>query len=315
MDRGRVGRHIAFLCSRLEDPRSIQLREGAFLAAYRKRERSHDLVEIAHGMTKIRRQDWHHMRDSLAVFLNPSMFRFAFHHDREYLLHSTVPLPKHNAQEHSFAGLVRERRSCREFGGAALVVSEVGFILSCAIGETGRQTLSSGAEYPEVAVSLRAIPSGGALHPTRVFAVILKQGNLKPGIYHFDVAGCSLEVVRFLTESDISMLFQAFPIHPQVVDLTGAAVVLFITSKFWRSRAKYGPRGYRYCLQEAGAASQNVALAATALDLSHVVIGGFYDDDVHDFLGLDGIDHAVITSVAVGTRRQSSEHAPDNVKS
>ncbi|MGH7226203.1 MAG: SagB/ThcOx family dehydrogenase, partial [Gemmataceae bacterium] len=104
-----------------------------------------------------------------------------------------------------------------------------------------------------------------------------------------------------LSPSDLEALFAAFPIHPEVVDLAPAAAIFFITTKFWRSRAKYGPRGYRYCLQEAGSACQNLSLAAASLDLAHVVLGGFYDDEVHSCLEIDGVDHAVITTVAVGT--------------
>ena len=42
-------------------------------------------------------------------------------------------------------------------------------------------------------------------------------------------------------------------------------------------------------------------MTAVALDLAHVVVGGFYDDEVHACMGIDGIDHAVITTVAVGS--------------
>jgi SagB-type dehydrogenase family enzyme len=141
---------------------------------------------------------------------------------------------------------------------------------------------------------------------------MLKPGDLAAGIYHFDVPSRSLETVKTLAEPDTRALFAAFPIHPEVVRLDRAAAVFFISSKFWRSRAKYGPRGYRYCLQEAGAASQNLSLAATTLGLPHVVLGGFYDDEVHTFLEIDGIDHAVITCVAVGTpspRPEARNHA------
>ena len=99
----------------------------------------------------------------------------------------------------------------------------------------------------------------------------------------------------------------AFPIHPDVVNLAQASGIVFITTKFWRARAKYGPRGYRYCLQEAGAASQNLSLTAVALGLAHIVLGGFYDDEVHAVLEIDGVDHAVVTAVAVGTSPPTRE--------
>jgi nitroreductase len=53
-------------------------------------------------------------------------------------------------------------------------------------------------------------------------------------------------------------------------------------------------------LQEAGSACQNLCLAAVAFDLAHVVLGGFYDDELHQRLEIDGVDHGVITTIAVG---------------
>ena len=300
MDKAR-GRHIGFLCSRLADPRSIQLREGAFLAAHRRRGTLHDITEISHDLAKIRRSQSQHILDSLSLFQDHHMFPVQFNQDREYPLCPTVLLPQPLVPNRSFADVLQARRSCRDFGESPLDLPDLSFLLSCALGETDRATASGDDEQLPVAISLRSIPSGGALHPTRIFSAVLKGGDLALGIYHFDVSGRSLEMVRSLTKPDIQTLYAAFPIHPQVIDLERAAAVFFISSKFWRSRAKYGPRGYRYCLQEAGAACQNLALAATALGLPHVVLGGFYDDDVHAFLGIDGVDHAVITSVAVGT--------------
>jgi SagB-type dehydrogenase family enzyme len=242
------------------------------------------------------------------------MAHICFDHDREYPLRPVLMLSEPGSSDSPLADLLRARRSRRHFGGEAISLPDVSFLLDCGNGETSREMIDPGGGQPPVAISLRSIPSGGALHPTRIFAVVLKNGDLTAGVYHFDVPRRLLEIVKHLAEPDIRRLFEAFPIHPQVVDLEGAAAMFFITSKFWRSRAKYGPRGYRYCLHEAGAACQNLALAATALELPHVVLGGFYDDEVHTFLGIDGVDHAVITSVAVGTPTPGPERRPSNAE-
>ena len=46
---------------------------------------------------------------------------------------------------------------------------------------------------------------------------------------------------------------------------------------FWRTRFKYGLRGYRFALLEAGHVMQNAVLAAAALALPALPVGGFYD--------------------------------------
>ena len=291
---------MGFLCSQLDDPRRIQLRQEEFLQAYRSRGTPDDLIDISHDLTKLRQTNDFDIFRAFTLFQQPAMHPLEYTHDRDYPLQPRIRLPEPAIPDRPFSELIRSRRSCRCFGGSALTLPQLSALLFGAIGETGRLTTSFEDGRP-VEASLRSIPSGGALHPTRAFVAVLQQGPLAPGVYHFDVPEHTLEFVKPLLEPDINALFAAFPIHPDPVNLAQASGVFFITTKFWRARAKYGPRGYRYCLQEAGAACQNLSLTAVALGLAHIVLGGFYDDEVHAVLEIDGIDHAVITSVAVGT--------------
>jgi SagB-type dehydrogenase family enzyme len=300
MDKARMGRRLGFLCSPLNDPRRIQLRQDEFLEAYYSRGTADDLLEISHDLTKLRPANGLDVFRAISLFQQPVMHQIEYTHERDYPLQTLIRLPEPAIPDRPFSELIRNRRSCRSFGGNALTLPELSALLFGAIGETGRLATSFEDGRP-IEVSLRSIPSGGALHPTRAFVALLKHGQLAPGVYHFDVQEHALEFVKPLLEPDIDALFAAFPIHPDPVNLEQASGILFITTKFWRSRSKYGPRGYRYCLQEAGAACQNLSLTAVALGLANVVLGGFYDDEVHAALEIDGVDHAVITSVAVGT--------------
>jgi SagB-type dehydrogenase family enzyme len=300
MDRDRVGRHLGFLTSRLEDPRRIQLRQGKFLQAYWDRRDVDDITEVSHNLTKLHRVGDADMADSLAVFMHPAMYSVQYTHDREFPLRARRQLPEPTIPDCAFSDVVRQRRSVRNFDARQLSIAELSGLLFCALGETGRLFIGFEEGDSVVEAPLRSIPSAGALHPTSIFAAVLQPGDLATGMYHYDPPAHELECVKPLGKSEIEALFAAFPVHPLLVDLTSAAALFFITSKFWRSRAKYGPRGYRYCLQEAGYACQNLCLAAVAFGLAHVVLGGFYDDEVHERLEIDGVDHAVITIIAVG---------------
>jgi SagB-type dehydrogenase family enzyme len=314
MDSDHVGRRLAFLSSRLEDPRRIQLRQGKFLQAYCDRRDVDDITEVSYDLTKLHRVGIADMADSLAVFMQPTTYSIEYTQDRDYPLQARTQLPEPKIPDCSFSDLVRRRRSARNFDARPLSLAELSALLFCALGETGR--LFTGVEEGDsrVEASLRSIPSGGALHPTHIFAAMLQPGDLATGVYHYDAPAHELECVKPLAGSEIETLFEAFPIHPYVVDLTSAAALFLITSKFWRSRAKYGPRGYRYCLQEAGSACQNLCLATVAFDLGHVVLGGFYDDEVHKHLDLDGVDHAVITTIAVGAPAAQPKTEPTHVE-
>ena len=77
-----------------------------------------------------------------------------------------------------------------------------------------------------------------------------------------------------------------------------------LTGMFWRSRFKYGDRAYRFTLIEAGHVAQNLLLAAAALRLAAVPVGGFYDRAVDAVLGVDGIYEASLYLVPVGHRAE-----------
>ena len=74
---------------------------------------------------------------------------------------------------------------------------------------------------------------------------------------------------------------------------------------FWRSRFKYGLRGYRFALLEAGHLVQNLVLAAGALEVGALPLGGFYDRRVDELVGADGLDEATVYAVLLGGRGDS----------
>ena len=70
---------------------------------------------------------------------------------------------------------------------------------------------------------------------------------------------------------------------------------------FGRTRFKYGLRGYRFALLEAGHVAQNLLLAATALGLAAVPLGAFFDRRADVFLRLDGVNESTLYTIAVGS--------------
>ena len=91
----------------------------------------------------------------------------------------------------------------------------------------------------------------------------------------------------------------------------GASLIVFITSIFERSIFKYGDRGYRFILLEAGHVAQNINLVSNALGLGSVNIGGYFDREIDDLLGLDGVAHSTIYMIAIGSRKEPGHGAPE----
>ena len=199
----------------------------------------------------------------------------------------TIALPAAVWPQMPLAEILAKRRSRAPAGGAPLSLGQLSSVLHSAMGIT--------ASHDEQ--HFRTTPSAGALYPSEVYVLSFAVTGVPAGLHHFDPFERVLEVIRpgdFRTK-----LCAALPM-PQLTQECAAAFV--VTSMFWRTRFKYGQRGYRFALLEAGHLVQNMLLAATALDIQAVPVGGFYDRVLADVLLIDGINEAPLYVVPLGGR-------------
>ena len=75
-----------------------------------------------------------------------------------------------------------------------------------------------------------------------------------------------------------------------------------ICGVFSRCQEKYGERGYRFMLLEAGHVGQNILLAAEMARLGAVPLGGFCEDPLARFLGLDPRRESPLYVIMLGRR-------------
>ena len=151
------------------------------------------------------------------------------------------------------------------------------------------------AAYGPTAEGRRTAPSGGALYPLELYVVSRRIRDVPEGVFHVDLERPALELVDDGVVGP--RLAEATPLPELLAD---AAAVVFLTAVFWRTRFKYGLRGYRFALLEAGHAAQNLLLAATALGVPALPLGGFFDARVERLLGVDGVDESVVYGVVLG---------------
>ena len=141
----------------------------------------------------------------------------------------------------------------------------------------------------------RNVPNSGNLGSVEVYPVLLNVAGIDPGIYHFDSVRHDLARLRaghfgaWLRER---VLLQ--------VEFAEAAAALVLTGAIGRLSAKYGLRGYRLALLDAGHVSENLYLAGTGLGLQVCATAGFIDDELDRALGLDGVETAALLMVLIG---------------
>lgn len=201
-----------------------------------------------------------------------------------------VPLPPGVRVVAPLADLVRERVSCRAFRDEPISLAQLATLLRTGYGTTGV------ADGDSVYLVDRAVPSGGGLYPLEVSVLVRTVDDLPAGVYHYVPLADGLEQVRSgaVPAPLVSYLFMGQPWAAE------AAVVLVLSAVCRRSLGKYGDRGYRYLLLEAGHVAQNVVLAATGLGLGVVNLGGFFDNELSGLLRLDTESEIVLYGAAVG---------------
>jgi SagB-type dehydrogenase family enzyme len=207
---------------------------------------------------------------------------------KNYANAARVPLPGEMFKgDRDWNQLLQARRSRRRFGPGLLSRQELAALLWGAQGVTsGKGTLPR-----------RAAPSAGALYPLETYVVIEKVEELPRGLYHFDVREFHLDWLsadphgRAVAHAALEQSF-----------LAEAAAIFLWSAVFRRTTGKYGSRGLRYILLEAGHACQNLLLAAEALGLAACPVAAFYDDELNDLLVLDGEEEAVLYLAAVGRK-------------
>lgn len=144
----------------------------------------------------------------------------------------------------------------------------------------------------------RPVPSGGALYPLELYVLCRSVDGAPAGVLHYDPFAHRLELLD--ADDRLRELAAAFA-DPAVVEHAALAVV--VTAMPWRSRFKYGARGYRFALLEAGHVAQNLLLACAALRLRALPLGGFYDRALEAVVGANGVDEIALYVVSIGGRK------------
>jgi SagB-type dehydrogenase family enzyme len=194
----------------------------------------------------------------------------------------------------SLGEAINRRVTARALQPCSLTLATVATLLQHAYGITRD---NQDTHFPR---PFRTVPSGGALYPLEIYFYSTHIQELEAGLYHYNP---SRNEVQLLRAGDAGERLAEALVQREIA--TDAALLVFVTAIFERSTFKYGERGYRFILLEAGHVAQNANLVASALGLGCVNIGGFFDRQIDELLGLDGVTHSTIYMIALGANQES----------
>lgn len=197
---------------------------------------------------------------------------------------ASLNIPKKDLQE-----AIEQRRSLRRYTSAPLSAEELSFLLWCTQGV--RRLVPGSATF-------RTVPSAGARHAIDTYLLVNNVQGVPEGLYRFSgIRHALVEVRREAGLSDqltAACLGQPF-VKTSAVTFAWAAVVE-------RMRWRYGERGYRYLLLDAGHICQNLYLAAEAVQCGVCAIAAFADEAVDRLLGFDGEQEFTLYLATVGRK-------------
>src|SRR6266545_3714271 len=113
------------------------------------------------------------------------------------------------------------------------------------------------------------VPSAGGLQALELYLVVLDEGWLPAGLYHYDRSGHHLSQIAVSAGRD-----DWGRRVPSLGLVEGGALLWILVGDGERVTRKYGERALRFLLQEAGHLMQNLCLLSASLGLATVPLGG-----------------------------------------
>jgi SagB-type dehydrogenase family enzyme len=177
------------------------------------------------------------------------------------------------------------RRSTRHYGDSPMPLEVLSQLLWSTHGVTGQMGPHE----------LRTAPSAGACYPIEALVAANRVAGLRRGLY------------RYLTEEHALLLLREGEVGFEIAEaalgqrMCAQGSVTFVwTAVLPRTTGRYGQRGHRYVLLDAGHVGQNLYLAATALGYGCCTIGAFDDRAMDEVVGVDGTVETVVYAASVG---------------
>jgi putative peptide maturation dehydrogenase len=217
----------------------------------------------------------------------------AFHERPDALAIHELSLPD---EENGLVDLLRRRKTTRLFDrDEALSESALSSVLHAVYGCHAYASMA-----PGIVALKRTSPSGGGLHPTEVYPLVIRTDGVEPGLYHYRGSDHVLELLRPLTTEASEQLAAEFTAGQAY--FASAAVLFVMTARFYRSFWKYRrhQKAYSAVLMDAAHLSQTLYLVCTELGLGAFVTAAVNGANIEEALRLDGVSEGAIAVCGCG---------------
>lgn len=260
----------------------------------------HSIAETFHETTKLNRENVGLLAKRVGMIVRDPKIRTMMSHSwKTYRGQPAIALPKVDLGTMSLADALNSRESISSrpgaaFSGRAVTLAQLAGVLGGSYGLTRGLPISGTDEVQY----FRPTTSAGGLYPLEIYPIVFNVEGVPEGIYHYNPKEHSIESVR-----PGPCLADFLKVTTYVDMCRNAGVILAVTSVFHRNLSKYLHRGYRFIMNDAGALLQTFYLTGTALGLGTCALGGFFDDDLGELLGVNNVDEAPVICFLLGEKK------------
>lgn len=198
--------------------------------------------------------------------------------------------------EYNFFEILTKRRTIRDYDkDYKISLNEIALLLFNSYGVTHKIKLLQDIKGH---IGLRNVPSGGALYPLEIYIVVFN-AHIPSGLYHYRSDKNFLEKIK--EGNYVDDLLKIIQVEPYV-NMKSSSMLIITTGIIERVLIKYGERGYRFLMQESGFVGQTISLLAESINLGSCMLGGYNDDKVNSFLGVDGVFETINNIIVIGAK-------------
>ncbi|HFK5529549.1 TPA: SagB/ThcOx family dehydrogenase [Elizabethkingia anophelis] len=278
-----------------------ELKDGSM---YGEKNSNESIAMLYHENSKFTDYIMRERGEKIAVFSNnPYIVERSSQPFKCYPNHKTIQLNDYVQlrKESNIFQILNNRRSVRNFDeNYKISLFEIANILYQSYGVTYKVKIN-GFDNIDGHIGMRNIPSGGGLYPLEIYIVIFNS-HIDSGLYHYRPDINELELIKEGAFSEeLNKIIQAEP----YVNMKSGSCIVITTGILERLMIKYGDRGYRFLMQESGFLAQTITLLAQALGLGSCMLGGYNDDKVNEFIGIDGLFETINNVIVLGKQNEN----------
>lgn len=265
---------------------------------YSEREHVENIAELYLANSFLKRNDAQINMSISSYLMDDGMKMVSLTGQEDLSAYEVISLGENAPLDLALGETIVRRRSIREFTGDPISFSHFSVLLRAMAGVSANAQAKL-YDGDTVNFNLRTVPSGGGLYPVDIYIAALNAKGIDKGIYRY--LPIDDQLIKIGNKQSLIALQASFAGAIDMIRSSHASLLFLYVGKPWRTMRKYGNRGLRFIFQEIGGMAQNLHLSSTALGLGSIDCASFFEDELHQALGLDGIYQVALHSTLVGT--------------